>query len=385
MQHLEEGVIHAWLDGELPPGEREAVEAHVASCDECKAAVAEARGFIAGSSRILMALDAVPGGVLPTSTSTPSARAPKRFTISRAWMAAAAVLVLSTATVIAVRPRRDAVALRVAEAGKEEKKSVAATPSAHASAMKADTQVVATRAQAAPLPASAPAEKRAMNAPAPKPADELAERSREPADKMSARNEALRKDVRAPARTTDSSPMMVADATPAAQGSATASVAAPQVAGHAAPMVAQAPAPAPPRFGDSATERPMALNSVVVSGAGTMAAVGKLDAAMASDSAAPKLLSRSAAAIAGDTVVTSVYLVSGASVTLIDRSAGRSELRREAQLAPRDKPVAKTSESAARLNSLTWTDSTGRTRTLRGEVSRVELERVKAALFGATP
>jgi hypothetical protein len=368
MQHLDEGTIHAWLDGELPPAEAEAAEAHVASCDECKAAVAEARGFIAASSRILTALDAVPGGVLPSSTTATSttARAPKRFTVSRAWMAAAAVLVLSTATVMAVRPRRDAVALRVAEAGKEEKKQSAAAPSADASAMRADTQVIAAQAQAAPLPASAPAEKRALNAPAataPKPADELAERSREQTDKLSARNEALRKDVRAPARMADSSPMMVADASPAAQ----------------------APAPAPPRFGDSATARPMTLNSVAVSGAGTMAAVGKLDAAMASDSAALKLLSRSTAAIAGDTVVTSVYLVSGASITLIDRSAGHSELRREAQLAPRAQPAAKTSESSARLNSLTWSDSTGRTRTLRGAVTQAELERIKAALFGATP
>jgi hypothetical protein len=365
MQHLDEGTIHAWLDGELSPEEQAEAEAHVATCDECKAAVAEARGFIAASSRILTALDAVPGGVLPASTSATAtrARAPKRFTISRAWMAAAAVLVLSTATVIAVRPRRDAAALRVAEAGKLEKKTAAA-PSADANPMQADTQVVAAQAQAAPLPAAAPAEKRALSAPAPRPADELAERSQEPADKMSTRNEALRKDVRAPARMRDSSPMMMAAGAP----------------------VAQAPAPASPRFGDSATSRPMALNSVVVTGAGTMTAVGKLDAAMASDSAAPTLLSRSAAAIAGDTVVTSVYLVNGASVTLIDRSAGHSELRREAQVAPREEPMAKSRDvSAPRLNSLTWSDSTGRTRTLRGAVTQAELERIKAALFGATP
>ena len=331
MQHLDEGTIHAWLDGELPPAEREAAEAHVASCDECKAAVAEARGFIAASSRILTALDAVPGGVLPASSTAAfvKKRAPAKFTISRAWMAAAAVLVLSTATVIAVRPRGDA---------------------------------------AAPLAAAAPTEQRALNAPAPKATDVLAERSQESVDKVSKRNEMARKNVRAPARMSDSSPMMMADAAPAAQ----------------------APAPAPPHFGDTATatatSRPMALNSVVVTGAGTMTAVGKLDAAMALDSAAPTLLSRSAAAIAGDTVVTTVYLVNGASVTLIDRSAGHSELRREAQVAPREQPMAKSRDvSAPRLNSLTWSDSTGRTRTLRGAVSQAELERIKAALFGATP
>ena len=307
MQHLDEGTMHAWLDGELPPAERQAAEAHVASCDECKAAVAEVRGFIAASSRILTALDAVPGGVLPASSTAAKTRAPAKFTISRAWMAAAAVLVLSTATVIAVRPRGDTAARRVAEAAKEEKATVMAP---NVGAAKIDTAIVG-----------------------------------------------------APARMKDSSPKMMADASSAAQ----------------------TPAPAPPRFGDTAPSRPMALNSVAVTGAGTMTAVGKLDAAMASDSIAPRLVSRSAAAIAGDTVVTTAYLVNGASVTLIDRSAGHPELRREAQVVPRDQPMAKSRDTAPRLDSLTWSDSTGRTRTLRGAVTQAELERIKAALFGATP
>ena len=307
MQHLDEGTMHAWLDGELPPAERQAAEAHVASCDECKAAVAEVRGFIAASSRILTALDAVPGGVLPASSTAAKTRAPAKFTISRAWMAAAAVLVLSTATVIAVRPRGDTAARRVAEAAKEEKATVMAP---NVGAAKIDTAIVG-----------------------------------------------------APARMKDSSPKMMADASSAAQ----------------------TPAPAPPRFGDTAPSRPMAPNSVAVTGAGTMTAVGKLDAAMASDSIAPRLVSRSAAAIAGDTVVTTAYLVNGASVTLIDRSAGHPELRREAQVVPRDQPMAKSRDTAPRLDSLTWSDSTGRTRTLRGAVTQAELERIKAALFGATP
>ena len=109
MQHLDEGMIHAWLDGELPSAEREELEAHVASCEQCAAAVAEARGFVAASSRILTALDSVPGGVLPKSDSVASKGIAqrKRFTVSRAWMAVAAVLVLSTVTVIARRPGQD--------------------------------------------------------------------------------------------------------------------------------------------------------------------------------------------------------------------------------------------------------------------------------------
>jgi len=154
MQHLDEGTIHAWLDGELPPAEREAAEAHVASCEDCRAAVAEARGFIAASSRILTALDAVPGGVLPAST---SATAPKRFTISRAWMAAAAVLVLSTATVIAVRPKRDAA---IATVARDEATSLRADSQNGPSAVASAPMVAA-----APEPSPAPSEKPATNAP----------------------------------------------------------------------------------------------------------------------------------------------------------------------------------------------------------------------------
>jgi anti-sigma factor RsiW len=65
MQHLDEGTIHAWLDGQLPQDEAQQVEAHVAECRQCADAVAEARGLIAASSRILTALDGVPGEVVP--------------------------------------------------------------------------------------------------------------------------------------------------------------------------------------------------------------------------------------------------------------------------------------------------------------------------------
>ena len=60
MQHLDEGTIHAWLDGALSADEAARAEAHVASCSACADAVAEARGLIAASSRILTALDNVP-------------------------------------------------------------------------------------------------------------------------------------------------------------------------------------------------------------------------------------------------------------------------------------------------------------------------------------
>ena len=65
MQHLDEGTIHAWLDGALGTDRAGEAESHVAACRECAERVAEARGLIAASSRILTALDHVPVDVVP--------------------------------------------------------------------------------------------------------------------------------------------------------------------------------------------------------------------------------------------------------------------------------------------------------------------------------
>jgi len=65
MQHPDEGTIHAWIDGQLSPEQASEITAHVAGCAECAAMVAEARGLVAASTRILTALDDVPGGVIP--------------------------------------------------------------------------------------------------------------------------------------------------------------------------------------------------------------------------------------------------------------------------------------------------------------------------------
>jgi hypothetical protein len=96
MQHLDEGTIHAWLDGALSPDEAARVEAHVAECPQCAAAVAEARGFIAASSRILTALDHVPRGVVPVAR-------PARWSNPAMWRAAAALLVVAAGSLVVVR------------------------------------------------------------------------------------------------------------------------------------------------------------------------------------------------------------------------------------------------------------------------------------------
>jgi anti-sigma factor RsiW len=105
MQHLDEGTIHAWLDGALPAEESAGVERHVAQCKECASLVAEARGMIAGASRIVSALDIVPGGVIPKSSrakpGSSSLWRALRLTPSRA--ALAATLVIAASTVLTLR------------------------------------------------------------------------------------------------------------------------------------------------------------------------------------------------------------------------------------------------------------------------------------------
>jgi hypothetical protein len=96
MQHLDEGTIHSWLDGALSVDEAARVAAHVAECPQCAAAVAEARGFIAASSRILTALDHVPRGVVPVAP-------PVKWHNRAAWRAAAAVLVVTVGSLVVVR------------------------------------------------------------------------------------------------------------------------------------------------------------------------------------------------------------------------------------------------------------------------------------------
>lgn len=98
MQHLDEGTIHAWLDGALTPEEAAQADAHVKDCPQCQSAVAEARGFIAASSRILTALDDAPRGVIPVS-------APKQRLQPWIWRVAATALVVATGTLLLIKQR----------------------------------------------------------------------------------------------------------------------------------------------------------------------------------------------------------------------------------------------------------------------------------------
>jgi Ca-activated chloride channel family protein len=96
--HVDEGSVHAWIDGAFDADGAAQVARHVASCATCTALVAEARGLLAGSARILGALDGVARGVVPaadaTRTASRIAGAPRTTAAwwrSRWWQAAAGV------------------------------------------------------------------------------------------------------------------------------------------------------------------------------------------------------------------------------------------------------------------------------------------------------
>jgi anti-sigma factor RsiW len=57
VQHADEGILHAFLDGELSPAEVTELERHTSVCVPCRTALAEAREFHAESKSMILALD----------------------------------------------------------------------------------------------------------------------------------------------------------------------------------------------------------------------------------------------------------------------------------------------------------------------------------------
>ena len=53
MSHVDEGTLHAYLDGELSPDERQAVANHLSQCATCRASLAEERALLERASAVL--------------------------------------------------------------------------------------------------------------------------------------------------------------------------------------------------------------------------------------------------------------------------------------------------------------------------------------------
>ena len=64
MSHVDDGTLHAYLDGELAPAEAQGVHAHLAQCPACRGRVEEERALITRAGELL-ALAAPPDRALP--------------------------------------------------------------------------------------------------------------------------------------------------------------------------------------------------------------------------------------------------------------------------------------------------------------------------------
>jgi anti-sigma factor RsiW len=92
MSHVDEGTLHAYLDGELPPSERAAVESHLAQCATCRATLAEERGLLERASALLGSARPVERPAPPFEQLRQARRhSPWRVRVPLAWAASLAL------------------------------------------------------------------------------------------------------------------------------------------------------------------------------------------------------------------------------------------------------------------------------------------------------
>src|SRR5437773_3685184 len=159
MSHVDEGTLHAYLDGELPSGDRATFEAYVAQCATCRTALADERALRDRASAVL-------GRARPLERPTPPfeqirrtpARRPWRVRMPFAW-AASIVLALGAGYLLR-GPGRESPAA-------DKQQPIAAEP------IVAQPIVIAeNRSARAPAPSREKATTR-RPPPAPAPADEI--------------------------------------------------------------------------------------------------------------------------------------------------------------------------------------------------------------------
>ncbi len=148
MSHVDDGTLHAYLDGELTPVEIEQLESHLAGCAGCRARLDEARALIERAARLLgVAVPPGPGRPAPPLHQLRQPRpAWRRLRVPLAW-AATIVLALGLGWYggsLRTTPTLDAAREPVAQA-----KTRAATPAAEGRFRVADAE------QRVPPPAAA--------------------------------------------------------------------------------------------------------------------------------------------------------------------------------------------------------------------------------------
>lgn len=159
MTHIDEGTIHAWLDGALGAPEAAAVESHVRECARCGEAVAQARGLLAGASRILGALDDVPAGVNPVKQAP--VRKQKRMWRAAPWVTGIAAVLMAAVVLRTGNHTGREDAFTAPQKATSVQPELAAADSAPERPQAQADQVAAappaTRRVAVPSPAAAPA------------------------------------------------------------------------------------------------------------------------------------------------------------------------------------------------------------------------------------
>jgi len=78
MSHLDEGTLHALLDGELDVAEAREVQSHLGTCVACGSRLQEVKQFLAEADRLVGALEMPAGSAAPSTPPPPRESAPFR-------------------------------------------------------------------------------------------------------------------------------------------------------------------------------------------------------------------------------------------------------------------------------------------------------------------
>jgi len=145
MSHVDDGTLHAYLDGELTPVESERLDAHLAACEACRARLEEERALIERASKLLSrAVPATPERAAPPLHQLRRPRVAWRLRIPLAW-AATVVMAVGIGWLL----RGPSSALLVGTTDSRLDSSPSAQPAAEAPAIALDTRPATLSARAA--------------------------------------------------------------------------------------------------------------------------------------------------------------------------------------------------------------------------------------------
>lgn len=154
MSHVDDGTLHAYLDGELTPAEAQGVDAHVAQCPICRSRLDEERALIARADELL-GLAAPPERALPPfrpGDLKPPARLWWQVRLPLAW-AATVLVALGVGTFLGSRTT-GRLAAPLATDRLEPSTPIAAQPPAETAVAKVTPQRLAQPTRPAPPPPS---------------------------------------------------------------------------------------------------------------------------------------------------------------------------------------------------------------------------------------